>query len=347
MRIRVLSFISVAATAFCCPGTSYAQSLVPPAAVQAKQIHIDVQVKDADNKPTTGLSAADFTLLDNKVQRPIESVAEISGHSAPTEVVIVVDAVNTPFSAVSYQRDQIEKYLHSNDGVLSHPTTLAILTDKSLQMFPQTTTNGAVLADGLQHYEIGLREIGRSQGFYGASDRMTISLDALQRLIALESKRPGRKLLLWVSPGWPLLSGPEIELSNKQHQQIYQNVVSLSTALREAGVTLYSLNSWGPGESLDRSSYYETFVDGVKKPGDSQLGNLGLQVLATRSGGLVLNTSDVSGMIKTCVADADHYYRLTFSAEPTDHPAAFHQLQVKLAAAGLQARTRQEYYSQP
>jgi VWFA-related protein len=323
------------------------QPLKVQAATQPGQIQLDVDVTASGGRPAPGLSEKDFTLLDNKTPRAISSFAAVEGKTSPTEVVIVIDSVNTPYTALSYQRDQVVQYLHNKGAALPYPTTFAILTDTNLQLYGTMTRNGAVLADGLKTANIGLREINRSQGFYGASDRMAISINGLRQLIELEEKRPGRKLVLWVSPGWPILSGPEVELDGKQQRGVYASVVSFSTEMRKAGITLYSIDSWGAGESVSRAFYYESFVSGLKRPGDAAFGNLSLQVLAAQSGGLVLNTSDVVSMLQQCVADADHYYRITFIPEPGESTAAYHQVQVKVAAGGVTARTRQGYYTQP
>jgi VWFA-related protein len=309
-------------------------------------IRLDVAVTDKSGRPVTALAEHDFTVLDNAAPQPLTAFR--GGTSDTTsQVIILIDAVNTPYIAVGYQREQILKYLRSEDGVLRHPTTFAVLSDKGLEMYRNVTTNGMELADALEHHDIGLREIGRSQGFWGADDRLKISLSALQQLIAIESKQPGRKLVMWTSPGWPLLSGPSIQLSDKDQRSLFNNAVDFSTNLRTAGITLYSLNSWGAGENLERSFYYESFLKGVARPRDMQVGNLGLQVLAAQSGGLVLNSSDVSGMLKQCVADADNYYELTFALPPSEKPGQYHQLQVKVPEAGLTVRTREGYYTQP
>ena len=326
--------------------SSIAQQVTPPSDASAK-IYLDVDVTTAKGQPATDLAEKDFTLLDNKTQRPISSFTTIAGKEAPVEVVIVIDSVNTPYINLGYQRDQIAKYLRSNDGVLPYSTTFAVLTDTKFELYNQSTKNGMALADALDKTDIGLRTINRSQGFYGASDRLGISLNGLRQLTAMEAKRPGRKLVLWVSPGWPLLSGPRVEMDHKQQDQVFQNVISYSTEMRKANITLYSVNSWGANESVGQAFYFESFVAGVKKPGDAQLGDLALQVLATQSGGLVLNSSDVIGMMKQCVADADRYYRITFEPQPGDKPDEYHQIQVKVAEGGLVARTRQGYYAQP
>jgi len=136
-----------------------------------------------------------------------------------------------------------------------------------------------------------------------------------------------------------------VTLDDKQQQQIYKNIVEYSTQLRDAGITLDSVNSWGAGESVGRASYYMEFLNGVSKPGETQLGDLGLQVLATQSGGLVLNTSDVVGTLTQSVADADDYYEVSFAPAHSEKPNEYHRLQV--VVSGLKTRTRQSYYAQP
>lgn len=340
-----------------CNGNSSAQNVIPsipkvarsaPTPEEASgKIHLDVEVTGARDKPAGPLTEQQFTLLDNKEPRAITSFKPMSGTDDPVEVVIVVDSVNTPFIDVAYQRDQIAKYLRSNDGILPYPTTFAVLTDMSLSIYGKVSKNGGELAQALDNADIGLREISRRQGFYGLSDQLTISVNALSDLVRAEAKKPGRKLIMWVSPGWPLLSGPEMYLDSKQEASIYESVIDFSTEMRKGDITLYSLNSWGAGESLGRVFYYQSFTDGLKRPGDAQLGNLGLQVLAAQSGGLVLNTSDLVGMLKQSIADADRYYRLTFTTAPSDKPYQYHDLKIRLAAPGLTARTRTGYYSLP
>ncbi len=316
-------------------------------AARASSYRLDVFVSDQSGQPVTGLTEQDFTLLDNNAPRPLTNFTATQGETAPVEVLLVIDAVNTPTVDVGYQRDQIEKFLRNNGGHLAHITNFAVVTDTGVSVYKGATKDGNVLADALHHEQIGLREINRSGGFYGANDRLAISMKALQDLTAFEAKRPGRKLMVWISPGWPLLSGAEIELDNKQQMQVFQQVVAVSTELHDAHVTLYDVNSWGVGEPLGRVMYYQDFLKGVSKPSQTQLGDLGLQVLAVQSGGLTLNSNDVPGMLQNCLRDADAYYEVTFESGPADKPNEYHSLQVRIARPGLSARTRQGYYSQP
>lgn len=74
---------------------------------------------------------------------------------------------------------------------------------------PHPSTINALSAT-LEQQTVSLQSINRSAAFSGAVDRFQISLHAFRELAACEASRPGRKIILWNSPGWPLLSGPEM-----------------------------------------------------------------------------------------------------------------------------------------
>jgi len=97
-----------------------------------------------------------------------------------------------------------------------------------------------------------------------------------------------------------------------------------------------------------RTTDYKQFLKPVKKAEQADNGDLALQVLATQSGGRVLNSNnDLAGEIATCAADANGYYVLSFEGLPGDGPNEYHALEVKIGKPGLTARTRSGYYAQP
>jgi VWFA-related protein len=312
-------------------------------------IHLDVVVTPRSGAPASGLKQQDFSILDNKVSRPITSFRAVSGSETPAHVILLVDGVNTPYLRLAYARGEIDKFLRSNGGHLAHPLSLAIFTNDGTKIQNGASTDGNALSQLFDQSPIGLRTIRRSSGIYGADERIQLSLEALRQLTVVEAGQPGRKLILWVSPGWPLLSGPRIDLGTKQEQRIFNEVVQISAAMRKAHITLYNIDPLGAGESIQSNAYfYQSFLKGVGKPGDVQLANLSLQVLAAQSGGLVLTGSnDVAGMLARCMADTTAYYELSFDPAPADHPDEYHQIQVRMADSGLAARTRLGYYAQP
>jgi len=312
------------------------------------KIYLDVVVASkSGSAPVDGLSAEDFKVFDNKAPQKVTSFAALGGSKAPVEVVVVLDAINAPFFAVSSERDQIEKYLKAHGEQLTHPTSVALLTESGMQIQPTPSTDGVALSKVLDGYAVRLRTLRRSTGFYGAEERLNLSLNALHQLAVQESAKPGRKLVLWASPGWPLLTGPNVQLGRQQHERIFSSIVQVSNALRSARITLYAVDGWGATEPLLRSTYYEDFVKGVTKPWDSVLGNLGLQVFAVQTGGLAVRSNDLGILLDRCLADTNVYYELAYDPPPTDHPNEYHGIDVQVAKPSLTARTLQGYYQQP
>jgi len=314
-------------------------------------ITLDVVVTEKSGAPVLDLQQKDFTLLDNKQPQPILSFRGPSANQdPPTEVIVLLDEVNTAYHDVATETIQAEKFLNQYHGKLPVPTSLAFFTDKGVTGAANSqgpTQSAETLIAELHANRTPLRFIGRSEGVYGAGDRVDLSLRTLEQLTAYEAQRPGRKLLIWISPGWPLLSGPRQDLSEKNEQSIFSTIVGISASLRKAGVTLYSIDPLGTADGL-RTFYWQQFSKGVKKPSQVQIGNLALQVLADQSGGLVLNSSnDVAGELARCVSDANNYYQLTFNAQPGDGPDDYHSIEVKVDRPKVTVRTRTGYYAQP
>ncbi len=317
----------------------------------ARHINLDVLATDASGKPISGLQQQDFTILDNNQPQKMSSFEALQGAMAdpPVEVVLLVDLVNTSFSRVAYERQEIDKFLHQNNGQLPYPTTLVVFSDTDTQIQPEPSRDGNKLADLLGSSNSALRIIGRSAGVYGAEDRLKLSFTTLDRLITYEGNKPGRKMLIWISPGWPLLSGPNIEFSSKQQQAFFDWIADFSNALRTSRITLYAVDPIGAGEdNMMRTFYYQSFLKGVRTAKQANSGNLALQVLATQSGGRVLNASnDLTGELNACVAEASAYYAMSFDSAPADHVNEYRALTVKVDKSGVKTRTNAAYYGQP
>lgn len=327
--------------------TAAAQEQVPTPLAPSQGIKLDVVVDAKPGQPVPSLVQQDFTILDNKNPSPIKSFKVMSPAQEPVKVILFVDAVNVPFSMLAYVREGVAKFLKANEGKLAQPTAIAILTDQGAQINSGFSTNGIALDDSFEQHGIDLREINRTSA-WGDEERLQICLKAYQQLLAFSQTVPGRKIVLWISPGWPLLSGPLMDVSSKQKEQIFDTIVSFSAQSRADDLTLYNINPVGAQESLARTDYYEAFLKGIAKPNDVEPGNLGLQVLSVQSGGLALESnSDVAGQIARCLTDVRSWYEITFDPSPTDKPNEYHHIEIRLDQRGLNARTRDGYYANP
>lgn len=317
-----------------------------------RQITLDVLVTDKSGKPISGLQQTDFTVLENKQARQIASFQAVGGGAAaadpPVEAILLVDEVNTTFTNVASGRDNVVKFLGRNGGHLALPVSMVFFSDSGTTVPDRPSRDGNALIAEVNGRESGLRATRRSQGFYGARERLNLSLQALEDFAEDAAKRPGRKLVVWISPGWPLLSESEVELTSESRQWIFDNIVALSDRLRLARITLDVVDPLGLADAGGTQTvYYKQFLKPVTTKSRALPGHVALQVLASQSGGLVLNSSnDVAGEIEKCVADASSFYVLSFDGLPADGPNEFRAIEIKIDRPGLAARTRSGYYAQ-
>jgi VWFA-related protein len=321
------------------------------------RIYLDVVVSPTSGPPVSGLQQQDFTILDNSMPQTITSFEAVDGRQAPIEVVLVIDAINIGSREAGIAREEISRFLKTDGGRLGHPTAVAILTDKGLQFQEDFSQDGNAIRATLDHYKIPLRSIGRDTDRGGAADRVQISFQGFAELLARERDRPGRKLILCVSPGWPPVFGLENMRDASLREQVFGNIVEISTQLREGQITVYSVDPFAladvdpgltdpPTDHL-RPSDRQVFIEGASKASDVRMEDLTLGAIAAQSGGLALHPgNDLAAELQKCVADAGAYYEISFDPPISDQPDEYHKLEVHVAKPGLTARTRQGYYSQ-
>jgi len=313
------------------------------------RIKLDVVVSAKDEKPVAGLDLNDFTLLDNNLPAKILSFHAYGGAAAkpapPPEVILLLDTVNLGFQSVTLARQDIEKFLHQNGGHLAQPVSIFVFTNEGVKVQLQPSIDGNKLAEGLGQVDGILRTLGRSAGINGAIERFQLSIKWITLIANSEAKRPGRKLLIWMGSGWPLLSRTVGSTTGNQDQGFFTAIVQLSTLLRQGRMSLYSLSEGTPGLG---TFLYQDYLKGVRTPHDANVPNLALKVIATQSGGRVFVPShDLAGEIDSCVEDAGVFYTITFDPPRADGPNEYRDLKVTVDKPGLTARTRTGYYNQP
>jgi VWFA-related protein len=316
-------------------------------------IHLDVVVSGSSGKPVPGLLPSDFTILDNGQPRKLLSFRTYDGVNVkpapPVEVILVVDTVNLPFSQISFMHQEIARFLRQNDGHLAQPVSLMLLSEAGLRIQPRPSKDGNALLTVLDQIKGSVHGITSAMGAEGDLQRFQLSLRQMATIAENEALRPGRKLLIWVGPGWPMLDSPSFSFSDKDQRRYFDAIVELSTRMREARMALYSVS---PANSImgagTRDSLYGAFLKGVKSPRQADTGNLALKVLAIQSGGRILGPdNDIVGHIDSCIADANAFYTLSFNPPKAEHADEYHDLKVTVNQPGLTARTNSGYYNQP
>ena len=109
---------------------------------ETRAVQINVVAKDKTGEPILGLQRQDFTILDNRQTQPILSFEAVAQSSEASEVILVVDTINTGFDRVAYGREQVEKFLRRDAGKLGVPVSIDFFTDAGLEIGNEPSRDG-------------------------------------------------------------------------------------------------------------------------------------------------------------------------------------------------------------
>ncbi len=334
-------------------------------------IKLDVVVTDKLGKPISGIARKDFKLLDNGQPAKILTFHAHDGTSAdpPAKIILLVDTLNLPGGIASYERREVKRFLQQNGGRLAQPVSLVEVSNMGILTVGQPSTDGNALAADFAHNK-NLEWIRRVPGNLRGESLDSLysepptwsALKALGDIATTERQRPGRKLLIWVGPGWGVGSGAYSDITPPW--QTFDMIEWFSTLLREARIALFSF-SVGETNADGRSLNYLAFLSGVKSVKQATSMHLYRKVLAVETGGRVLEPSaeltggpapaltdfkpnaDLLLQINSCVREAGAFYTLSFDPSRADRPDEYHDLKVQVDTPGLTARTTTGYYDQP
>jgi VWFA-related protein len=327
------------------------------------KIHLDVVVKDASGKAIADLHQQDFTLLEDGRDREIASFESFDGFQAkadpPVEIVLLVDQMNLPFQQVAFVRSEIARFLSKNHGHLQQPVSIMVLSDAGLRMQLQPTVDGNAVLTLLNQMKTSAANVDPGQSNMTVSERFVLSVRGLSRIAQTEAKKPGRKLLIWMGPGWGV-DEPYSSSGRRDQELLFNTIVDVTNRLRESRTVVYSVFRDWPGASIDgfnqmsdlnqtaEAFRYESLLKGVQTEKQARRGDLDLRVFAVHSGGGVLGPGDdLVAQIEGCIADADTFYRISFNPAPAAGMDEYHDLKIEISKPGLTAHTNAEYYNEP
>jgi VWFA-related protein len=333
-----------------------------------ERVYVDAVVTQASGTPVSGLQQEDFRLSDNGVPQTITSFTAVSSRDAQISVIVVLDLRGSSRELATTVED-VKRFLRGGGGELAYPTTLEFVTNKGLELRGGPSRDGNAISASLKKPAVSTLNVEDLLDPRKREERFAVSFPAFASLVATERDKPGRKIIIWISPGWPPVVNSDFDRRATKRQvqqlqlQMFGNVVQLTRQLYQGQTTVYSVSPPSLGDSdlgftncsinTNCPMYLGqpgrvTDYPAIQSSSDIRWDELELRPIALRSGGLALYSGhDLASTLRQCIAETAPFYELSFDPMLSDAPNKYHSLNVQVAKPGLAARARRGYYSQP
>ncbi|MGH9863331.1 MAG: VWA domain-containing protein [Candidatus Acidiferrales bacterium] len=311
----------------------------------------------------------------------------------PTSVTaILFDGLNTPIPDQVYARGQIIKFLQQLQPqdrvalyalgqrlrVLHDFTSDASLLLRALDRYKgrpgtelDTTTPSGFYnevpatesfesGEGEFDIEAWLGETGKKLAYDQASQRIGLTLQAIEAIANHLAQLPGRKNLVWVSAGFPLFVGKPMEnMQTHSAPEFRPQIDAVERALRavnDCNLAIYPVDARGlivrltvhPRQTLDSRGRPLPAIGPVNVVTTSELGATHdtMRLVADRTGGEAFyNTNDIKGAVREAIDDSRATYLLGYYPQHAKWNGEYHRITVKVKRAGLRIRHRRGYYA--
>jgi len=169
------------------------------------------------------------------------------------------------------------------------------------------------------------------------SNKIMDSLYALEAVANYVKDAPGRKNLIWVTGGFPLIIGMPDGSNTSQTSE--QRPADVSAFGQEFAKTLRALNS-------AEVSVYPIDARGLTISPNAYKNIATMREFAAGTGGVAYyNRNDLDRGVRGALDETREVYFLTYTPRPFTEDGSFHQIRVETAHRGIQLRYRQGYYA--
>jgi VWFA-related protein len=339
-----------------------ADSGQPVVKVATRLVVLSVVVTDKTGNPITGLTKDDFRILENDQPQAIasfEPAAEFASSAAPEpaatpalpdvnappQAALVLDQLNTKSEDLMFAAEEIRAFLRAQPPHLSQPTSLYSLTKRGLELLATPTQDRDSL---LAVFKKSIVELPphtlESGGVQGGADRLLAALLALDEMALSSAHQKGRKNIIWIGNGIPILSAGGVDLSNRA--RFLDWVHYTVNWLQESQTTVYTVDPRGLEVAPETLAL--DFGSAIVPQTGLTLSDLVFESLAPESGGAIFRRrNDVDVAIATALRDGFSSYTLSYYPRNNKWDSAFRSIRVVVNGTGLTARTQRGYYAFP
>lgn len=229
-------------------------------------------------------------------------------------------------------------------------------TGGTAQTGPASAANGPATANALMA-QMMLRML-QSKRVDEATDQGRGKIAALLNLVKQQYILPGRKTILYFTPGFQIPQGME---------EPFKSVISIAN---RSNVSFYALDARGLGSSRQNDSSNAQLKDAMSASaenmhrgnvsfGNAQSADMAIEAgranvqntlaeLADSTGGfLIANTNDFTGRLKRLTEDIETYYEISYDPQIQKYDGSFRKVSVRTDVANLRVQSRSGYFALP
>ncbi|HYG99993.1 MAG TPA: VWA domain-containing protein [Terriglobales bacterium] len=364
-----------------CATNAAAEEQVPLFRAKARVVLIDVLVTDRRGNPVRGLTREDFTLADDGAAQTISGFEEheketpneqkpplaferdshtnwITSPSKGAANIILFDLLNCEARDQLYGRQQmlnllrqvppgeqialfaLTTRLHKIQDFTSDPNVLIAATEKRLLGGGPFSLEGTEGGDTFSETEIKRL-------------RVVYTLNALRDLGKATASLSGRKNVIWLTTGFPMVDRPTDALRNprvpvsrsnsaSERRDFTQEVRRAAEHLAGLQVALYPIDLKGlvgPIRGLNDVMFTRGMLEGQDE-------RFTLSTLAQETGGRAYyDKNDLHAEIARVLTKDSNYYTLAYTPRNIAWDGSYHKVKVKVARKHVDLTHRRGYYA--
>jgi VWFA-related protein len=253
-----------------------------------------------------------------------------------------------------------DRELHVRHPFTSDPASIAAqlldIEKISAQGVHQESDRREVLRN-IDDSKAGSQALSFARTYAGATfNDLSFSIDAMRNVVSSLAGMPGRKAVVYVSDGLPMISGEDIfyavqnkfsgtsiisENSEFDSSRRFEELASQANANR---VTFYTIDAGGLRTYSSTSAENATAGQGVYIDSINMTNMQSpLQMIAEKTGGVsVINSNNVGPQLDRIAEDFSSFYSLGYT--PTHQgDGRYHRITVKVKRKGVNVRFREGY----